>query len=428
MTTVTLERPILQLPRLRSDQYAIACHPAKIKVLAMGRRWGKTVLGGTLSLATAARGGRVAWVVPIYRNGRPIWRWAEAAVAPLRKAGIVAVNRAERTIDFLSSGGFLGIYSADNEDSIRGEAFHLVIIDEAAMVPETAWTDVIQPTLADYHGDAILISTPKGRNWFWREFQRGLADGREIASFTAPSSANPNPRIQQAAAKARTRVSDRTYRQEWLAEFVEDGTTSFSASWWDGQHRYPAADRGLRNAVIGRWLSWDTGLKDTDTSAYSACTVGELVADYRLIIRHVWRDRLNFPDLTAAIEQLARTYNYDGKLRGVIIEDKASGTSAYQTLIASSDPWLAELIVPFSPHGSKEQRAEQAGVWCRNGCVWLPHPGPEVPWLEVFEEELFAFPDTEFKDQVDSFSQLILYLEHYLSTGFHARGGADGIA
>src|SRR5690606_14591878 len=145
--------------------------------------------------------------------------------------------------------------------------------------------------------------------------------------------------------------------------------------------------------------------------AYSSGTVGELLPDYRLLTREDRRDRLNFPALTAAIEQKARRYNADGRLRGIIIEHNASGTSAHQTLTASADRWLANLIIPFSPHGSKEQRAEQAGVWCRNGCVWLPHPGPEVPWLPVFEEELFAFPDTEFKDQVDSFSQLILYLE-----------------
>lgn len=189
-------------------------------MLAMGRRWGKTVLGGSVSLATAAQGGRVAWIVPTYRNGRPLWRWAEAAVSGLRKARRVTTNKSERLIEF-DNGGFLGIYSADSEDSIRGEWFHLAIVDEAARVPETTWTDAIQPALADVNGEAILISTPKGRNWFWVEWQRGLEQSREVASFTAPSSANPSPQIKRAAELARDRVPERTYRQEWLAEFLE---------------------------------------------------------------------------------------------------------------------------------------------------------------------------------------------------------------
>src|SRR5215207_7101537 len=170
----------LHLPRLRPDQTYIAGHPAKTKILAMGRRWGKTVLGGSAALGTARAGGHVAWVVPTYRNGRPLWRWAEKVVAPMRRARMASVNRTERTIEFHDTGGFLGVYSMDNPASILGEAFNLVIIDEAARIPEEAWTEAIQPTLADVDGDAILISTPKGRNWFWREWQRGRERRPEI--------------------------------------------------------------------------------------------------------------------------------------------------------------------------------------------------------------------------------------------------------
>lgn len=193
----------------------------------MGRRWGKSVLGGCISLATAAAGGRVAWCVPAYRNGRPLWRFAETATAPLRAAGLVRVDRSERLIEF-PHGGMLGMYSMDNEGSIRGEAFHLVVVDEAAMVSETAWEDAIQPTLSDYGGDAILISTPRGRNWFWREWVRGQDESQEQQrSWTAPTRDNPNPRIRRAAELARMRVSERTYRQEWLAQFLDDGGSVF---------------------------------------------------------------------------------------------------------------------------------------------------------------------------------------------------------
>jgi len=188
----------------------------------MGRRWGKTVLGGTLSVACAARGAAVAWIVPTYKNGRPLWRWAENTVAPLKQTRRVEVHRTDRTIQFLG-GGFLGVYSMDNEDSIRGEAFHLVIVDEAARIPESAWTDAIMPTLADYDGRAFLISTPKGKNWFWQEWLCGQEGRGDIASWQSPTADNPNPKIQKAARLARERIPERSYRQEWLAEFVEDG-------------------------------------------------------------------------------------------------------------------------------------------------------------------------------------------------------------
>lgn len=177
-------------------------------------------MGGAVGLSTASQGGKVAWIVPEYKNGRALWRWCESVVSPYKKHGISA-NKTERIIEF-SNGGFLGIYSADNEDSIRSEAFNLVILDEAARISETAWTDAIMPTLADSDGDAILISTPRGRNWFWSEYQRGLSvDDNLQKSWTAPTSDNPSPNIQKAFRLARERIPEASFRQEWLGEFVD---------------------------------------------------------------------------------------------------------------------------------------------------------------------------------------------------------------
>jgi hypothetical protein len=134
----------------------------------------------------------------------------------------MSVNKSERSIE-TKRGGFLGIYSGDNIDSIRGESFHLAVIDEAARIPETAWADAIMPTLADFDGSAILISTPKGKNWFWQEWVRGQAQGRDVASWQAPTNQNPSPQIRKAFEKARDRVTEQSFRQEWMAEFLEGG-------------------------------------------------------------------------------------------------------------------------------------------------------------------------------------------------------------
>jgi len=156
-------------------------NPASTKLVCTGRRWGKTTMCGSLALACANEGASVAWVAPTYRNSRPLWRLAERMTSPV--ADSLIIRRAERTIEF-PSGGSLSIYSADSPDSIRGEAFDLVIVDEAAMVDERVWYDVLIPTLADRRGRALLISTPRGRNWFWREYERCK---QESAAWRAPS-------------------------------------------------------------------------------------------------------------------------------------------------------------------------------------------------------------------------------------------------
>jgi hypothetical protein len=61
----------------------------------MGRRWGKTVLGGALSVGTASQGASVAWVVPTYKNGRSLWRWAERVTAELRQAKKASASKTD---------------------------------------------------------------------------------------------------------------------------------------------------------------------------------------------------------------------------------------------------------------------------------------------------------------------------------------------
>jgi hypothetical protein len=218
---------------LRQDQSAIVSHPARMKMVAMGRRWGKTFMAGTYALACADLGGAVAWVAPTYRNAKTLWRFAERFLA--RANGKVRINKVDMEISF-PSGGRLGIYSADQDIGLRGEDFDLVIMDECARIREETYLDTIIPTLADRDGKLLAISTPKGRNWFWREWQRGNAEKNdEICSWRASSSDNPNPLIKKAAQRARDTLPDRNYRQEWLAEFLEDGAGVF---------------RGIRDAAI----------------------------------------------------------------------------------------------------------------------------------------------------------------------------------
>src|SRR5690606_11877389 len=68
------------IPHLRDDQRAIAGHPARFKVVACGRRWGKTTLGLALAVAHARQGRRVWWVAPTYRLAFQPWRTLKAAL------------------------------------------------------------------------------------------------------------------------------------------------------------------------------------------------------------------------------------------------------------------------------------------------------------------------------------------------------------
>lgn len=57
---------------------------------------------------------------------------------------------------------------------------------------------------------------------------------------------------------------------------------------------------------------------------------------------------------------------------------------------------------------SKFERYGIAMHYTYRGRVWLPS---SAPWLESWLFEMIAFPDGQFNDQVDSFTQIVGYFE-----------------
>lgn len=119
------------------------------------------------------------------------------------------------------NGGEIAIRSADNPDSLRGEGLDLAVLDECAFMKESAWTEALRPALSDRKGKAIFISTPKGRNWFWRLYQQGVDGRNDTMSWQLPTTDNPFIDDTEIEA-ARRSLPERIFQQEYLAMFLED--------------------------------------------------------------------------------------------------------------------------------------------------------------------------------------------------------------
>lgn len=194
----------------------------------------------------------------------------------------------------------------------------------------------------------------------------------------------------------------------------------FRRDWWQDKRRY--MPNTWAGKVVARYQSWDFAEKDKETNDYSVCITADILADYRMLIRHVYRDRITFDVVPQTVIAMARQWNRDGLLRNVIVEDKSSGTPAYQTVKAIAEPWLKSILIAYQPIGGKIERANAASVWCANGMVWLPYPDASMPWLIDLEDELFSFPQATHDDQADALSQVIIFCEHILSSGYAAKG------
>lgn len=208
----------IRLPALFAWQTQVKRERRRFNVGAIGRRAGKTVLGQDLCCEPEVLPYPVAWFAPNYKDMLEVWREASNTLAPLAKR----VSTKDWRIENIA-GGVLEFWSLDNPKAGRSRKYKRVIIDECAFVPGLmdAWNYAIRPTLIDFKGDAYFFSTPKGRNDFYQLFQKG-SDDPEWGAWQMPSLVNP--RLDEAELEAmRTTMPERVYRQEILAEFIEDG-------------------------------------------------------------------------------------------------------------------------------------------------------------------------------------------------------------
>ena len=202
--------------KLSDPQRQVADDQARFRVLVTGRRFGKTTLAIRELCYTARIPGRVCWyVAPSYRQAKQIaWVKLKKILQDLR--WVNKINEAELTVS-LKNGSRICLRGADNPDSLRGVGIDFLVLDECADIQESAFTEVLRPTLSDTKGNALFIGTPKGMNWFYDLYQRGQTQTEEEWSsyqFTTLDGGWVEPEeIEQ----ARKDLDVKTFRQEYQA-------------------------------------------------------------------------------------------------------------------------------------------------------------------------------------------------------------------
>jgi phage terminase large subunit-like protein len=153
---------------------------AKTKVASCGRRWGKTEAAAVdASTFALLRPGSTQMIVsPTYDQSRLIFDTVERLI--LGSSLTRPVAKVVRTpYPRLTLGKSLIMARTADEDgrNLRGHAADRVIVDEAAYVKEAVIQEVISPMLADRNGELVMISTPFGKNHFYRTYLRGQGRG-----------------------------------------------------------------------------------------------------------------------------------------------------------------------------------------------------------------------------------------------------------
>lgn len=205
---------------------------ARFKLMCAGRRFGKTKIAGALGHKKCRRERQMVWwVAPTYkivkRGYAEVLRQLPPDVLTKPAPPETSFDAGRPVILNFKTGSKLEFYSAERPEGMLGEGVDLVIMDEAATMKEHIWTQIVRPTLADRRGEALFISTPRGRNWFYNMYQRGQDDMyKDYESWRFPSMANPFIPAEEWLEMEQT-LPAAVYEQEILAEFISNAAAVF---------------------------------------------------------------------------------------------------------------------------------------------------------------------------------------------------------
>jgi predicted phage terminase large subunit-like protein len=168
-------------------------------------------------------------------------------------------------------------------------------------------------------------------------------------------------------------------------------------SWFKTYDTLPASSSGTKIVQ-----SWDVAMITGGQNDYSACTTW-LTHGHDAYLIHVYRGRLEYPDLRRKVIALATEY----RATTVLIENAGPGMNLLQDL-RDTMPFGMTRPIGVKPEGCKIDRMAAQSAKIEAGHVYLPN---SAPWLGEFLTELLSFPNGRHDDQVDSVSQFLRWLQ-----------------
>jgi len=212
---------------LHDKQKEVVESRARFKIIRAGRRSGKSTVEVETMLfkAVSQKDRTVFYIAPTQIQARSIiWENLKSRVSGIGEAH---EQRLEMTVPTVDGGkSIIKIAGWENRENFRGQSAHHITFDELDTMKDffIGWQEIFRPALIDTAGTADFIGTPKKENPNLRRLEKEA--GPEWKAFHFTSHDNPNLPVAELK-KAQEELDHETYRQEILAEYVENAGSLF---------------------------------------------------------------------------------------------------------------------------------------------------------------------------------------------------------
>ena len=422
---------------LHEAQLEIFNDPARYKVVAAGRRFGKSHLAAVELLIKALEEENYAgydvmdkevyYIAPTFEQAKKIIWPKLKEMGKLAKEGGVIESTVENTaVMTLVNGRRISVKGADRPDSLRGVGLSYVVLDEYAFMKPDVWSLIIRPALADVEGEALFIGTPDGKNHFYDIFTYAQGHPGVWKAFTFESLSNPvlNPNEIRLAIES-SNMTAAAARQEFGASFASGGGEYLPEEQWKFSEEPVEGDWYIAIDLAGFTTEGSIkkgALKQKDEHAIAIVKTGEYGWWVKEIISGRWDVRETALRIIKAYNDV-RPYKLGiekGALKNAVIpylEDEMKRFNRYFPV------W------DLSPGGRKVGAKEDRIRWAlqgrlEKGRLYLNSDGAEAygGWQRKLIEQANDFPSPLSHDDL---LDALAYIDQISDTSYVELGAID---
>lgn len=376
-------------------QWYVHQSEARFRLVMAGRQSGKTQTGiAEIGIDAMANPGHIDWwVAPNYKVKDRAWR---GLLGFIPKEAIKKKHEGELKLT-LVNGSEVHIKSADAEDSLVSEGLDFAVCDEAGQWKDRAWFQGVRPMFTATGGRALLLGTPRGKNWFWRAWMMGARQGcptcaqdprkcethdADYESFRWASIDSPFS-TEKDIAEARKNMPSDIFRQEYEADPLDNTSGVF---------------RGIRNCIRIQSASDPTTVIGADFARKHdfSCFIPMNSSRHAL---SVVRSQEDWPIQKQQIAALSLKNNF----ARIVADEAGLGDPLVQELRASG--FQVEGINTGGP--IKRSIIENLRIAFEQGTVGIPNDEVLINELEAYEYEVlpsgqlrYSAPEGQHDDTV----------------------------
>jgi len=377
--------------------------PTRFKVIAAGRRCGKTRYAAYKLLVEAlsckSQFSHIFYVAETQGQARDVM-WSMLIELGRGVIKTAHINNLQIT---LVNGATISLKGSDRPDTMRGVSLQYVVLDEYGTMKPEVWEEILLPALTDLEGGALFIGTPKGRNHFWELYQfASLGSDPYWKSWHLTSYDNPTLKASEID-RAKGSMSAFAFRQEFMAAFEAKDSMLFKEEWLKfeepDENRKFEGDWYITVDPAGFAQTGTTSNKSRlDETAISVVNVTQVGWYVKTIIHGRW-------DLK---ETARRIFDAVAEYKPISVGiEKGIAQQAIMSPLTDLMRQKARYFrVDLLSHGN--QKKTDRIVWALQGRMENKRITLEVgDWNATFMDQLFQFPSKlTHDDLIDSLSYI----------------------